>query len=121
MVGDDLCTGTRSIDTDVPTDRPPVEALVARHFDKGPFSPINEEENRLLKNMLSLVKQHHAHAILYLHLKFFESQDYDLPDLKRAMRGEDIPMHVLDIEYQSIHMTQIKTRIQAFAESLRGV
>jgi bcr-type benzoyl-CoA reductase subunit C len=121
VVGDDLCTGTRSIDADVPTDRPPVEALVERHFNKGPFSPINDEENRLVKNILSLVKQHDAHAILYLHLKFFESQDYDLPDLKRAIEEEGIPMHVLDTEYQTTHLAQIKTRIQAFAESLRGV
>jgi len=121
VVGDDLSTGSRSIETNVPTDKVPMQALVERHFHKGPFSPIHDKGNRLVENILALVKRYHAHGVLYLHLKFFESQDYDLPDLKRTMKEEGIPMHVLDTEYQTTHLIQMKTRIQAFAESLRGV
>jgi bcr-type benzoyl-CoA reductase subunit C len=121
VVGDDLSTGSRCIETDVPTDKDPMRALVERHFSRGPFSPIHDEGNRLVENILALVKRYHAHGVLYLHLKFFESQDYDLPDLKRAIKEEGIPMHVIDTEYQTTHLTQTKTRIQAFAESLRGV
>jgi bcr-type benzoyl-CoA reductase subunit C len=120
VVGDDLCTGTRYIATDVSTDRDPVEALVERHFNKGPFSPIHDQGNRILDNLVDLVRQYRADGVLYLHLKFFESQDYDLPDLKRGIRDTGIPMFVLDTEHQTTHLAQMKTRIQAFAESLSG-
>ncbi|MBW2056403.1 MAG: 2-hydroxyacyl-CoA dehydratase [Deltaproteobacteria bacterium] len=120
VVGDDLCTGTRYIEADASTDGDPVGALVDRHFHRGPFSPIHDKGNRILANLLDLVRQHGADGILYLRLKFFESQDYDLPDLKREIQAQGIPIYVLDTEYQTIHLAQTKTRIQAFAESLPG-
>jgi benzoyl-CoA reductase subunit C len=120
VVGDDLCTGTRYIENDVAVDEDPIKALVERHFKKGPFSPIHDQGNRILDSLLNLVKRYRADGVLYLHLKFFESQDYDLPDLKRSLKEEGIPMYVLDTEYQTTHLAQMKTRIQAFAESLRG-
>ncbi len=120
VVGDDLCTGTRHIANDVSTDGDPVAALVERHFKKGPFSPIHNRGNRIQENLVDLVRRYGADGILYLHLKFFESQDYDLPDLKQGMGEEGIPMYVLDTEYQTTHLAQVKTRVQAFAESIRG-
>lgn len=120
VVGDDLCTGTRYIENDVFTDGDPIEALVERHFNKSPFSPIHDQGNRILDNLLDLIRRYRADGILYLHLKFFESQDYDLPDLKRGIKQKGVPMYVLDTEYQTTHLTQMKTRIQAFAESLLG-
>ena len=120
VVGDDLCTGTRYIESDVATKGDSVDALVERHFNKGPFSPIHDRGDRILNNLLDLVHRYRADAILYLHLKFFESQDYDLPDLKRGIEEEGVPMYVLDTEYQTTHLAQMKTRVQAFAESLRG-
>jgi benzoyl-CoA reductase subunit C len=120
VVGDDLCTGTRYIEEDVSIEGDPIEALVKRHFNKGPFSPIHDRSHRIADNLLTLLRKHRADGILYLHLKFFESQDYDLPDLKGTMKREEVPMYVLDTEYQTTHLAQMKTRVQAFAESLRG-
>ncbi len=120
VVGDDLCTGTRYIAHDVSTEGDPINALVERHFKKGPFSPIHDGSNRAQENLMDLVRKHRADGILYLHLKFFESQDYDLPDLKRVLEQESVPMYVLDTEYQTTHLAQMKTRIQAFAESIVG-
>jgi bcr-type benzoyl-CoA reductase subunit C len=118
VVGDDLCEGTRYIEPDVTTNGDPIEALVERHFRRGPFSPIHDEGEKMVSNLLGLVKERKADGILYIHVKFNESQDYDLPDLKRAMVREGIPMLVLDTELQTTHLAQTKTRIQAFLESL---
>ncbi len=120
VVGDDLCTGTRYIENDVTIEGDPIEALVERHFNKGPFSPIHDQKNQILDNLVDLVRRYGADGVLYFHLKFFESQDYDLPDLKQGMEQEGVPMYVLDTEFQTTHLAQMKTRIQAFAESLRG-
>jgi len=120
VVGDDLCTGTRYVEKDVALDGDPIDGLVKRHFEKGPFSPIHDHGNQILDNLLDLVQRFEADGVLYLHLKFFESQDYDLPDLNKEMKQRGVPMYVLDTEYQTTHLAQMKTRIQAFAESLHG-
>jgi len=119
IAGDDLCVGSRYIEADAESHGEPIQALVERHFKKGPFSPIHDEGDKIFYNLIRLVRENQADGILYLHIKFNESQDYDLPDLKKGMQREGIPMLVLDIEYQTTHLAQMKTRIQAFLESLR--
>ena len=118
VVGDDLCEGTRYIEADVPVEGDPMDALVERHFKKGPFSPIHDEGEKILGNLLRLARDGSADGILYIHIKFNESQDYDLPDLKRALDREGIPMLVLDTEFQTTHLAQMKTRIAGLLESL---
>jgi bcr-type benzoyl-CoA reductase subunit C len=118
IVGDDLCEGTRYIEADVPVAGHPLDALVERHFRKGPYSPIHDEGDKILNNLLRLTRERKADGILFIHIKFNESQDYDLPDLRKALDREGIPMLVLDTEFQTTHLAQTKTRIQAFLESL---
>jgi len=118
IVGDDLCEGTRYIEADVPVDADLLDGLVERHFRRGPYSPIHDEGDKILNNLLRLAREKNADGILYIHIKFNESQDYDLPDLRKALDREGIPMLVLDTEFQTTHLAQTKTRIQAFLESL---
>ena len=120
VVGDDLCVGWRYIATDIHVDGNPVKAIVDRHFKKGPFTPIHDKGNRILENLFNLVTENRARAVIYLHIKFNESQDYDLPDLVRALEGEGIPILVVETEYQTTHLAGIRTRIQALKESLVG-
>ena len=118
VVGDDLCVGWRYIDPDSEPNGDPLRAIVDRHFRKGPFTPIYDKGNRVFENLLDLVTQKGAHGVIYLHIKFNESQDYDLPDLMEDMERERIPLFVVETEYQTTHLAGLRTRIQAFAESL---
>ncbi len=120
VVGDDLCVGWRYIDADVEMDGDPLRAIVDRHFKKGPFTPINDKGDRIFENLLNLVRQNGAKAVVYLHIKFNESQDFDLPDLVDNMEREGIPIFVVETEYQTTHLAGVRTRIQAFGESLAG-
>jgi len=36
------------------------------------------------------------------------------------IRQEGIPMHILDTEYQTVSLSHLRTRLQAFFESLKG-
>jgi benzoyl-CoA reductase/2-hydroxyglutaryl-CoA dehydratase subunit BcrC/BadD/HgdB len=118
VVGDDLCVGWRYIDADVKMDGDPLKALVDRHFERGPFTPIYDKGDKIFENLLTLVRRNRAKAVIYLHMKFNESQGYDLPDLIGSMEREGIPILVVETEYQTTHLAGLKTRIQAFAESL---
>jgi benzoyl-CoA reductase/2-hydroxyglutaryl-CoA dehydratase subunit BcrC/BadD/HgdB len=68
----------------------------------------------------ALYKATNAKAIIYVHIEFCESEEYDLPDLKNLIRKEGFPMHVVDTEYQTTSLSHVRTRLQAFFESLKG-
>jgi bcr-type benzoyl-CoA reductase subunit C len=120
VVGDDLCAGWRYIHPDVEVNGDPLKAIVDRHFKKGPFTPIYDKGDRVFENLLTLVRRNKAEGVIYLHIKFNESQDYDLPDLIGNMEREGIHIFVVETEYQTTHLAGVRTRIQAFGESLAG-
>lgn len=120
IVGDTLVTGTRYLQGIVPDNGNLIDALTERHFKRGFFSPIHDNVYKNFEEVKALYKQTNAKAIIYVHIEFCESQEYDLPDLKRMIKKEGMPIHKLDTEYQTISLSHVRTRLQAFFESLRG-
>lgn len=120
IVGDTLVTGTRYLQGAVPDNGNLIDALTERHFKRGFFSPIHDNVYKNFEEVKALYKQTSAKAIIYVHIEFCESQEYDLPDLKRMIKKEGMPIHELDTEYQTISLAHVRTRLQAFFESLRG-
>lgn len=120
VVADNLPTASRYIYYDVSEEGDPIEAMAERHVSRPNFSPINDQVERIYTDLIELYREHAAQAIFYIHIKYCESQDYDLPDIKRKMREEGIPMLVVETEYQSTHLALMKTRIEAFCEAVLG-
>ncbi|HOJ71995.1 MAG TPA: 2-hydroxyacyl-CoA dehydratase family protein [Syntrophorhabdaceae bacterium] len=120
IVADTLVTGSRYLDGVVPEDGNPIDALADRHMNRKFFSPIHDNVYRNFEEIKALYKENNAKAVIYIHIEFCESQEYDLPDLKKMIRKEGIPMHVLDTEYQTLSLSHLRTRLQAFFESLKG-
>jgi benzoyl-CoA reductase/2-hydroxyglutaryl-CoA dehydratase subunit BcrC/BadD/HgdB len=120
VVGDTLLVGTRYIQGTVPAGPNPVDALMERHFKRGFFTPIHDNVFKNFEEVKALYQETKAKAVIYIHIEFCESQEYDLPDLKRSIRKEGIPMHTLDTEYQTLSLSHVRTRLQAFFESLEG-
>jgi benzoyl-CoA reductase/2-hydroxyglutaryl-CoA dehydratase subunit BcrC/BadD/HgdB len=120
IVGDTLVDGTRYLRGAASLDGNLVDALADRHFTRGFFSPIHDNVYKNFEEVKKLYYDMKAKAIIYVHIEFCESQEYDLPDLKSMIKKEGIPMHVLDTEYQTVSLSHILTRAQAFFESLKG-
>jgi benzoyl-CoA reductase/2-hydroxyglutaryl-CoA dehydratase subunit BcrC/BadD/HgdB len=120
VVGDTLLVGTRYIQGIVPANQKPIDALTERHFKRGFFTPIHDDVFKNFEEVKALYQETKAKAIIYIHIEFCESQEYDLPDLKRMIKKENIPMHTLDTEYQTLSLSHVRTRLQAFFESLEG-
>jgi benzoyl-CoA reductase/2-hydroxyglutaryl-CoA dehydratase subunit BcrC/BadD/HgdB len=120
IAGDSLITGTRYLQGIVPENGGPVDALTARHFRRGFYSPIHDDVFKNFEEVKALYKATNAKAIVYVQIEFCESEEYDLPDLKNMIRKEGIPMHVVDTEYQTTSLSHVRTRLQAFFESLKG-
>ena len=98
----------------------PIDALADRHFKRGFYSPIHDNVYKGFKELKALCDQYKPEAIIYIHIEFCESEEYDMPDLKSMVRKEGIPMHVLNTEYQTLSLSHVRTRLQAFFESLKG-
>jgi benzoyl-CoA reductase subunit C len=120
VVGDTLVSGTRYLQGTVLQNGDPIEALADRHMRRGFYSPIHDDVYKNFEEVKTLYGETKAEAIIYIHIEFCESQEYDLPDLKKMIKKEGIPMHTLDTEYQTISLSHVRTRLQAFFESLRG-
>ncbi|OPY68146.1 MAG: R-phenyllactate dehydratase beta subunit [Syntrophorhabdus sp. PtaU1.Bin002] len=120
IAGDTLVTGTRYLQGVVPDNGTPVDSLTERHFKRGFYSPIHDDVYKNFNEVKALYTATNAKAIIYVHIEFCESEEYDLPDLKKMIRKEGIPMHVVDTEYQTTSLSHVRTRLQAFFESLRG-
>ena len=121
IVGDTLVTGARYLQGAVTLNNgSPVDALAERHFKRGFFSPIHDDVYKNFEEIHKLYKETNAQAIVYVHIEFCESQEFDLPDLKKMIKKEGIPIHVLDTEFQTTSLSHVRTRLQAFFESLEG-
>lgn len=120
IVGDTLIDGTRYLQGMVSANGSPIDALADRHFKRGFFSPIHDDVNKNFEEVRKLYRESGAKAVIYVHIEFCESQEYDLPDLKNMIKKEGIPIHVLDTEYQTTSLSHVSTRTQAFFESLKG-
>jgi benzoyl-CoA reductase/2-hydroxyglutaryl-CoA dehydratase subunit BcrC/BadD/HgdB len=119
VVGDTFITGSRYLQGIVP-DGVPVDALATRHFMRGFYSPIHDDVFKEFKELKALYEEQKAEAIIYVHIEFCESEEYDMPDLKVMLKKEHIPVHTLTTEYQTTSLSHIRTRLQAFFESLKG-
>ena len=120
IVGDTLVTGGRYLQGVVSGNGNLVDALVERHFKRGSYSPIHDNVRRGFEEIRDLYRAADAKALIYVHIEFCESQEFDLPDLKKLIKQEGIAMHVVDTEYQTTSLSHVRTRLQAFAESLKG-
>ncbi|OPY77093.1 MAG: R-phenyllactate dehydratase beta subunit [Syntrophorhabdus sp. PtaU1.Bin153] len=120
IAGDTLVTGTRYLQGIVPDNGSTIDALTERHFRRGFYSPIHDDVYKNFNEIKALYTATNAKAIIYIHIEFCESEEYDLPDLKRMIKKEGIPIHVVDTEYQTTSLSHVRTRLQAFFESLRG-
>lgn len=121
VVADTFVTGSRNLQGIVDGDKGDlIDALTERHFRRGFFSPIHDDVFKNVEALKALYKQYDAAAIIYVHIEFCESEEYDVPDLKVAMKKEGIPFHELVTEYQTLSLSHVRTRLHAFFESLQG-
>lgn len=120
IVADNLCTATRYIYHDVEIGPDPAQALADRHLKKPLFSPINADPERIPVDLVERYRAAGAEAVFYCQIKYCESQAYDLPDIKTRMREQGIPFLELETEYQTTRSAQMRTRLEAFRESVIG-
>jgi len=119
VVAEDLCCASRYIGETVPVDGDPMEALARRYLTKAQcprMRPPTQRHNRIKE----ILKDYRIDGIIYQVIKFCNLIGEDYPILRNALKDMDIPILVLNREYNLAGLGQLKTRVQAFFESLQN-
>ena len=114
---DDLAVGSRYFSYEVEEGEDPFHALAESYFKRIP-SALGEGQEDRLSYIVKRVKEYGLKGVIFLHLKFCEPLIFDYPDLKKGLDRERIPNLFIETELHTLASSQIKTRLQAFAEML---
>lgn len=117
VVIDDLCIGTRYFWDLVDEDEEPLKALARRYLTRCPCARMRPAHPRI-EHIRQLIEDYNVEAIVYEMIKFCDIYGMDLPIFKEGLSQLSLPILPLDREYQRAGVSQLKTRVQAFFESL---
>jgi benzoyl-CoA reductase subunit C len=116
IVTDDMCIGTRYFWTKVDEDGgDPVEAL-ARRYLRGQTCP--RIYGATLDHVKEMADEFDVEGIIYIQLKFCDISGGFYVIMKDEMKKMGMPLLFLDREYIQTATGQMKTRVQAFLESM---
>ena len=122
---DDLCTGSRFFWQDVPETDDPVDALARRYLSTHcPRSLKPQAGNRSedLENRFGYIREFISKwkadgAIFYI-VRYCDTCELEGPDLREYLTGLKLPVLMIEDDYSTSTIGQLRTRIQAFLEMI---
>lgn len=120
IVDDDLYTGRRYFATQVDETLDPIEALVERYINDVPCPTKSDTDKDWADYIITLARETKANGVLMLRVINCEPHGFDYPYLKDRLTQADIPLLMIETEHK-LSMEPVKTRVQAFIETLKGV
>ena len=121
VVDDDIYTGSRYFANDVTLGDNPLESLADRYMKKTPADPTMGDWNTLWTDyMVDKVKENSAKGMVSLLIKYCPPHLCYYPDIRRRFDKEGIPEVLLEVEHEIVSLEQVRTRLQAFIEVIKG-
>jgi benzoyl-CoA reductase subunit C len=125
VVMDDLCTGTRFFWEDVPETEDPLDGLTKRYLATHcPRSLKPQAGNRAedLENRFGYLKDFisrwSASGVIFYIVRYCDTCELEGPDLKEYLNGLKLPVLMIEDDYSTSTIGQLRTRIQAFLEMI---
>nr|MDO8080190.1 2-hydroxyacyl-CoA dehydratase family protein [Candidatus Freyarchaeota archaeon] len=118
IVTDDLCTGTRYFWDLVNTNLPPLTGIADRYYERIPC-PCNYSPERRLEHILSLIRDYNVEAVVFTLQKFCDPHLFDYPFIGESLKEAEISTLLLETEHVSSPLGPLKTRIEAFLETIQ--
>jgi benzoyl-CoA reductase subunit C len=119
ILDDDLYVGSRYFINDAKTDRDPLTALTDRYLERIPPSPTRvDSEMDWGDTIVKMVTHNHAAGVISLVVKYCPPHVAYYPDIERKLSKAGIHALMLEMEHEVTSLEQVKTRLQAFGESL---
>jgi len=120
IADDDFLWGSRIIRQTLPDLGTPLVRICARFLKSEPFPGYLYENPARWDFLWGLAQERRAAGVIFWDRKFCEPYNFDYPDLKKYFTQKGIPTLSIQTEMHPSGLEQLKTRIQAFFESLTG-
>ncbi|MRR15850.1 MAG: 2-hydroxyacyl-CoA dehydratase [Deltaproteobacteria bacterium] len=125
VVMDDLCTGTRFFWDDTPETADPLDGLTQRYIGTHcprSLSPQAGDRKQDLQNRFGYIRQFIADwkagaAIFYI-VRYCDTCELEGPDLREYLTDLKLPVLMIEDDYSTSTIGQLRTRIQAFLEMI---
>ncbi len=120
VVSDDLCTGSRYFWSNVENYHGnPIYALAKRYIQRTPCPSHSPLQNRL-HYIEFMIERFKAQGVLIIANKFCDPMLYDAVHIRDALAKRNTPTILIDYENFEQEAGRIKTRVEAFIETLSG-
>jgi benzoyl-CoA reductase/2-hydroxyglutaryl-CoA dehydratase subunit BcrC/BadD/HgdB len=122
IVVEESCVGTRYF-TDLV--EPKGETLndllwaLVEKYSQIPCACFTPNDARV-KSVTELAKQFNVEGVIYYTLQYCHDYNVELVKVERALKTEGLPMLKIETDYTMGDSEQIKTRVEAFLEIIRG-
>ena len=119
IVGDDLAQESRQWRTVTREDCKTVwDKMASRVSDQRGDTFFYEYMKSRGEQLIDMVKEKKADAIVVFMMKFCDPEEYDYPIYKKEVEAAGIPMLYLEVDQQITSFEQLRTRVQSFSEML---
>jgi benzoyl-CoA reductase subunit C len=115
FVIDELCSGSSYVWNDVVLQNDLLFAIALRYLDK-PRCPLKDVKyRRRVAHVSQLIEDYNVGGAIIALQKFCHPQQFDLPEVRKALEKRNIPMHIIEHD-GTIPVAEYRTRIQAFLD-----
>lgn len=118
VVADLFCTGSIPGFMPIETNGDPIRTLAEHTFKKTLCPRMMENFDRRLKTIIDTVREYRVDGVVIEIIKFCDLWGVDSMPMVSALRKEGIPVLKLEREYSLGGEGQLRTRVQAFIESM---
>ena len=121
IVGEEACIGERGlrnlVDESPTTLDGMMEAIIDRYFkiDCAVFTPNPDR----LDHIVSMAKDYNANGVIHYGLQFCSPYVIESYTVEKALEEHGIPMLRIETDYSMEDVGQLKTRVEAFVETLK--
>ncbi len=116
---DDLDTGSRYFWGAVDTDASDIATAIAHRYLNRVPCPRMDFFDEEIDQVIAWTADFKVDGVLLLNLSFCYSRHFRMPFWIRRLKAAGIPFAALEREYCLFHPAQLKTRIEAFIETLQ--
>lgn len=126
VVMDDLCTATRCFWQDVPATPDRLDGLVDRYLGglncPRTYRPKTGSHREDMENrfgyLLDYAKDFGVQGVIFYIIRFCDTYEFDVPDVRDYLEENGFPVLHLEDDYSVFTIGQLRTRIQAFLETI---
>jgi len=122
VVTDALCFGSRTLWKDVDENAADPLVALAQYYvaDRPSCARMYTEYPRRLEYVRSMIDEFRVDGVIFQRLAFCETWGFEQYSLTNDFRNLNVPLLCMDREYVLGGVGQLKTRVQAFLETVGG-